>query len=166
MQQQAPDAMSRLVNIRNLPRNEILVLGMLALLVILAILFPWSRLWPEKSTDLDGKYPFASIREMKPKLAPGPAVWRMNVTYRPQRGRLTVRLENKYDASTRGFSLVARFSPDSNQPPVLGAWLEEQANGNYSSDAVRLKRGQWFMSVTGRRQSKPVFLLEQTLRVP
>lgn len=153
-----------LKNKRNSLRNEVFGLSMLVLLMAFFVMFLWSRLSPEKSQGLTDGHPWADIRELKTKTAYGPAVWRMNVKYRPQSGMLLVTLSHKHNAPTKGIKLVAHFSLDGIRP-VVWARLQSRSNGNYRADDIYLDSGEWVMSVTGRRRSVLVFMREQPLLV-
>lgn len=149
-----------------MPRNELVALGMLVALVILAALFPWSRLIPERVPGPSKDYPFANMRFNKPPAPhPGRDLWRMSVKYPPGGGKLQVTLTHKYDLPASGFAVVAEFSRDGILPPTVGVWLQEQTGGAYASETLNLDKGTWYMSVLGRRQAEPVFRLEQVLNV-
>lgn len=164
--QRAIAAMGHRTSILNLPRSELLALALLVLLAVLGALFPWSRLTPDRVPGPSKDYPFANLRFNKPPAPrPGPSMWRMTANYRPHSTTLQVTINHKYNAPTGGFTIVAEFSPDGVRPPVLGVWLREQAGGDYRSDDVKLDKGEWFMSVSGRRHSEPVFRLEQILNI-
>lgn len=152
-----------LKNKRNSQRNEVIALAIPILLIIFFFMLTWS--WTsEKSYGPTYRHPFADARDLLSKKTNRNALWRMKVKYRPESGMLLVKLDNKHNAPTKGLKLVAQFSPDGDRPAVL-ARLQSRSNGNYRSDNLYLDRGEWIMSVTGRRWSQLVFMLEQPFLV-
>lgn len=141
-------------------KHEIGVTAMLVLPMVLLFMFPWLWLSAEKNQSLTGRHPFADIREWRHKAIYGPTYWRMKVSYRPQSGTLQMSLSHRQNVPTKGLNLVAHFSPDGG-PPAASTQLQSQSDGKYRSEDLKLESGNWLMSVTGRRRSKVVFILEQ-----
>ncbi len=128
----------------------------------MALFFMYPQSWrtSENRKAFSGRHPFADIRDLTDKPAYGPALWRMNVKYRSEAGKLRVTLNHKNNKPIKGLRLVAFFSRNGTQP-VAWTRLQNPSKGIYQSDEIHLERGEYIMSVIGRRWSELVFMLEE-----
>jgi hypothetical protein len=149
----------------NLPKNDAIALLALVLVIFLTFMAPWSLLTSKMRKEAGERYRFATLRDLKSGSGKTAATWRMNAEYHAQSGALLVNLSHRHNAPTNGFRLIAHLSADHIRPPLLGTTLWNQSNGTYRSAPIRLTRGEWVLSVTGRRQSRFIFRLEQPLLV-
>jgi hypothetical protein len=148
------------------PRSDVIALSALALMVGLALLFPWGQLLPDKSANSLGNNMLFKLHDMNSRVKEDPATWRIEAKYRPESHSLQLYLSHIHNAPTKGFQLFAHFSADRSRHPAVVYRLRHQQNGNYRADNLRLGKGTWIMRVNGVRSSKTVFILEQPLVVP
>lgn len=146
-----------------LARSDIVAIGVLALLLFAVFQIPWSRLAPENGHDNDHAH--FNIHGSPPQQPHRSLEWRAETDYSAQSGTLRVQLSHRHGAPTEDLRLRAAFSPDGMRRPVAATWLRNRSGGTYRADNVSLPRGEWMMSLAGRRKSQLVFRLEQSLRV-
>jgi len=154
-----------------LARYEFLVLGVLALLVAGAYVFPWSVVKDILASGKPKEYAFANIRQNLNRDMQGSPHWRAptnyvaETRYSPESGALRITLSNKHDSRVAGLSLRAEFSQAGGTGPSRSAWLRHEAGGNYSLDGMKLPKGNWVMSLTASEPKGPLFRLEQVVKV-
>ncbi len=151
--------------------NEAILLGVLALLVLLTTLVPWKELAVKYNAYETRKYASGPRNRspQKPGLelgqGQGPSTWRVSTEYSPKHGVLKLYISHKHNAPTKNLSLVAEFNSDRSVMPVTSAVLLNQSEGVYRAENLRLTKGDWIMSVTGRLRSEFIFRLEKLLPV-
>jgi hypothetical protein len=151
--------------------NEAILLGVLALLVLLTTLAPWKELAVKYNAYENRKYSFGRLNRspQKPGLelgqGQGPLTWRVSTEYSPKHGVLQLYISHKLNAPFKNLSLVAEFNSYRSVMPVTSAVLLNQSEGVYRAENLRLTKGDWIMSVTGRLRSEFIFRLEKLLHV-
>lgn len=147
--------------------NEAILLGVLALLLLLTTLVPWKELALKYSEYQTRNYAFAHLVRSSQKLGQGqgPSTWRVNTEYSPKRGVLQLHISHKLNAPTKNLLLVAEFNSYRSVMPVTSAVLLNQSEGVYRAENLRLTKGDWIMTITGRLRSEIIFRLEQVLHV-
>lgn len=149
--------------------NEAILLGVLALLVLLTTLAPWKELAVKYNAYENRKYSFVHSNRspQKPGLGhgQGPSTWRVSTEYSPKHGVLQLYISHKHNAPFKNLSLVAEFNSYRSVMPVTSAVLLNQSEGVYRAENLRLAKGDWIMTVTGRLRSGFIFRLEKLLPV-
>ncbi len=153
--------------------NEAILLGVLALLVLLTTLAPWKELAVKYNTYENRKYSFVRLNRspQKPGLelelgqGQGPLTWRVSTEYSPKHGVLKLYISHKHNAPIKNLLLVAEFNSYRSVMPVTSAVLLYQSEGVYRAENLRLTKGDWIMTVTGRLRSEFIFRLEKLLHV-
>lgn len=153
-----------------LAKREILVLGILALLMAGAFIFPWSTVKEIMTRNKDGGYAFARIRQELNRdgaSAPGwgaPTDYAAQTRYSPESGKLEVTLSHKHDSPVSGLRLRADFN-NTGSGAKSSAWLRHEGNGRYSAEGMTLPKGDWLMSLSGSHHAGPLFRLEQAVEI-
>lgn len=150
----------------HLTRNELVVLGILALMTLLALFVPWKRIVfelreYEASKYSHGRNPEESDRP-PPRLKPD---WQVKSSYSAQGGKLRVTLSHDFVMSSPDLKVSAMFTPEDGVSPVARTFLNYRPGGVYGADNLKLSKGNWVMSLTGHRHLEFVFRREQVLKV-
>lgn len=159
------------MNGARLARNDILVLGALALLVAAVLLIPWSRVGQTLKQSGSGEYAFANIRRDLSRPGQSSPDWPASTDYVaearyfPASGVFHVTLKHRHDVPLEGLRLTAAFSGGPTRETLATAWLRHESGGRYSASGVKLPRGDWVVSLTASRSAGPLFRLEQVVTV-
>lgn len=151
------------MELRKPARNEMVLLGLIALLLATIALLPWQQFAKLNSDMQNSKYGFVNLRRGAP--ARKPELWRADAEYSPASGTLLVRLSNRYDEPQEGLSLYADFSTGPARAPSGAALLHGGSDGLFHTGNLRLGRGDWVIGLTGTRRSEFVFRIEKPLTV-
>lgn len=146
-------------------RNELIVLGVLALLTALVAVVPWKKLILEYREYEVGKYAHSRAYKEERQGQPTPAEWGVKAEYSLQTGALRLHLDHRYIEPGPDLWVYAQFAPGEGGPPVAETFLRNHSGGVYSADNLRLPRGEWVMSLTGIQQLEFVFRREEILKV-
>lgn len=146
-------------------KNEAILLGMLTLLALLTVFFPWKELALKYSKFQARENSFANLVSRSRKQVKNTSTWRVNTEYSPKHGVLQLNISHKTNAPFNDLKLVAEFNSYRSAMPVATAIMYNQSGGIYRTDKLRLTKGDWIMSLTGRLRSKFIFRLEQLLHV-
>lgn len=150
---------------KNIAKNEVILLGILTLLALLTIFFPWKELALKYSEFQARENSFANLVSNSRKKVKNPSTWSVNTEYSLKRGVLQLNISNYSNAPFNDLKLVAEFNSHRSTKPVAVAILRNQSGGIFRTDNLRLTKGDWVMSLTGRLRSKFIFRLEQLLHV-
>jgi len=146
-------------------KNEAIFLGILTLLLLLTVFFPWKELALKYSEFQARTNSFANLVSSSPKQVKNTSTWRVNTEYSLKRGVLQLNISHKKNAPFNDLLLVAEFNSYRSAMPVAIAILHNQSEGIYRTDNIWLTKGDWVMNLTGRQRSKFIFRLEQLLHV-
>ncbi len=152
-------------SVKNITKNEVILLGILTLLALLTVFFPWKKLALKYSEFQARENSFANLVSKSRKQVKITSTWSVNTEYSPKRGVLQLNISNKSNAPFNDLTLIAEFNSYSSTMPVAFAILRNQSGGIFRTDNLRLTKGDWIMSLTGRLRSKFIFRLEQLLHV-
>ncbi len=140
-------------------------MGILTLLALLTVFFPWKKLALKYSEFQARENSFANLVSKSRKQVKNTSTWSVNTEYSPKRGVLQLNISNKSNAPFNDLTLIAEFNSYSSTMPVAFAILRNQSGRIFRTDNLRLTKGDWIMSLTGRLRSKFIFRLEQLLHV-
>jgi len=140
--------------------SEAILLGMLTLLVLLTVFFPWKEMALKYSEFQARENSFANLVNKSRKQVKNTPTWRVNTEYSPKRGVLQLNISHKDNASLNDLTLIAEFNSYSSTMPVAFAILHNQSEGIYRTDNIWLTKGDWLMSLTGRLRSELIFRRE------
>lgn len=147
------------------------------LLVFLALLVSvmWSQSVAEAKREAQEKtLHFAGIRNDygHPGVPPPQAyeelpekVWSVRSTYIPGQDSIDVDLRQGSVPVDAKLKVFANFIAKQPHDVADSRWLSRVSDGRYRVTGVKLPRGTWTMGLTGYRNSKIAFRLEQTLTV-
>lgn len=91
--------------------------------------------------------------------------WSVRSTYMPGQDSIDVELRHGTVPVAAGLKVFANFIAKQPHDVVGSRWLTQVSNGRYRATGVKLPRGTWTLGLTGYRNSKIAFRLEQTLKV-
>ncbi len=146
-------------------KNEAILLGMLTLLVLLTVFFPWKELALKYSKFQARANSFANLITRSRMKVKSTSTWRVNTEYSPKHGVFQLNISHKNNAAFNDLKLVAEFNSYRSAMPGPIAILHNQSEGIYRTDNIRLTKGEWVMSLTGRLRSKFIFRSEQVMHV-
>lgn len=146
-------------------RNELILLGILALLTGLVGLVPWKKIVIQYSDYQARKYDFAHVITEPDKHLHSPSPWRTEARYTPETGALELQLSHKHNLPTTDLWVLAEFTPGKSHRPAAAALMRHRPGGVFRSDNLHLGKGEWVMSITGIQRSSFVFRKEQMLKV-
>ncbi len=146
-------------------KNEAILLGILTLLALLTVFFPWKDLALKYSEFQARENSFANLVSKSRKQVKNTSTWRVNTEYSPKHGVLQLNISHKNNAPFNDLLLVAEFNSYRSAMPVPIAIWHNQSEGIYRTDNIWLTKGDWVMNLTGRLRSKFIFRLEQLLHV-
>ena len=150
---------------KNIRKSEAILLGMLTLLVLLTVFFPWKEMALKYSEFQAHTNSIANLVRASRKQVKITLTWRVNTEYSPKRGVLQLNISHRDNVSLNDLKLVAEFDSYRSAMPGHIAILHNQSEGIYRTDNIWLTKGDWLMSLTGRLRSKFIFRLEQPLLV-
>lgn len=148
-----------------LTRHEVLLLGALALLTVLLVFVPWKELVLKYREYEASK--FAAVRASREaaKAPPKHPDWQVKTEYSPATGALRLTLSHKHIKPSPDLTVTARFSSGNGVSPVARTFLQNHSGGVYGADNLNLPKGEWVMSLTGRRNLEFLFRREEILKV-
>jgi hypothetical protein len=85
--------------------------------------------------------------------------------YAPAAGSFSVFLCRKIEVVPGKLSMDVRLVPRNGKGKPHQTKLQKQASGQYRADRIKLLKGEWTLSLVGRRNSEVQFLLEHVVRV-
>ena len=145
---------------KNIRKSEAILLGMLTLLVLLTVFFPWKEMALKYSEFQARTNSIANLVRASRKQVKNTSTWRVNTEYSPKRGVLQLNISHRDNVSLNDLKLVAEFDSYRSAMPGPIAILHNQSEGIYRTDNIWLTKGDWLMSLTGRLRSKLIFRRE------
>lgn len=148
-----------------LTRNELIVLGVLALMTLLGLIFPWKQILYELRELEAGKYDYNGTLNSSRNPSSAKPDWQVKTNYSSQAGELRITLSHDFIKPSPELKLSAMFTSEDGISPVARAFLQNHDDGVYSADNLNLSKGNWVMNLTGRRNLEFLFRREQVLKV-
>ena len=145
---------------KNIRKSEAILLGMLTLLVLLTVFFPWKEMALKYSEFQAHTNSIANLVRASRKQVKNTSTWRVNTEYSPKRGVLQLNISHRDNVSLNDLKLVAEFDSYRSAMPGPIAILHNQSEGVYRTDNIWLTKGDWLMSLIGRLRSKLIFRRE------
>jgi len=93
-------------------------LGILTLLALLTVFFPWKKLALKYSEFQARENSFANLVSKSRKQVKNTSTWSVNTEYSPKRGVLQLNISNKSNAPFNDLTLIAEFNSYSSTMPV------------------------------------------------
>lgn len=149
----------------HITRNELLLLGILALLAVLMLLVPWKKLVLQYTEYQASKYDYANVVTEPKKPRPAKPTWDTHAVYSSKDGALELTLKHRHNRPTRDMWIVAEFTSAKSSLPAASAVLRDHSDGVYRSENLNLPKGEWILSITGIQHSEFLFRREQVLKV-
>lgn len=98
-------------------RNELILLGIVAMLTGLVGLVPWKKIVIQYSGYQARKYAFERVITEPDKHLYSPSHWQTVARYSPETGALELQLSHKHKLSTTDLWVLAEFSPANRTGP-------------------------------------------------
>ena len=95
---------------KNIRKSEAILLGMLTLLVLLTVFFPWKEMALKYSEFQARTNSIANLVWTSRKQVKNTSTWSVNTEYSPKRGVLQLNISNKSNAPFNDLTLTATTS--------------------------------------------------------